>query len=94
MPIFDGSRASFNATKLWLNGQLVAAHDVYHAGSQFDQYVSRATLKPGRNRILVKVCQNEQTQDWTNKWYFDLRVCDEIGTAIVSTDRPVKDAEK
>jgi len=84
--------ASFNATKLWLNGRLIAAHDVYHAGSQFDQYISRVTLEPGKNRILVKVCQNEQTQDWTNKWYFQLRVCDEIGTAILSADRAKKDA--
>jgi len=80
--------SSLNATKLWLNGRLLDEHNVYHGGSQFDQYVSRATLRPGRNVILVKVCQNEQTQSWARKWYFQLRVCDEIGTAILSTDRP------
>jgi len=80
--------SSFNAVKLWLNGRLVDEHNVYHSGSQFDQYVSRATLRPGRNVILVKTCQNEQTQSWARKWYFQLRVCDEIGTAILSTDRP------
>jgi len=80
--------SSFNATKLWLGGRLIDEHNVYHSGSQFDQYVSRATLRPGRNVILVKVCQNEQTQSWARKWYFQLRVCDEIGTAILSTDRP------
>jgi len=79
--------SSFNATKLWLNGQLIDEHNVYHAGSQFDQYVSRATLRPGRNLILAKVCQNEQTQSWARVWYFRLRVCDGIGTAVLSTDR-------
>ncbi len=86
--------ASFNATKLWLNGRLVAAHNVYHGGSEFDQYVSRARLEPGRNLILVKICQNEQTQAWTRKWYVELRICDEIGSPILSTDRPSKDPEK
>jgi hypothetical protein len=80
--------SSFNATKIWLNGRLIDEHEVYHGGSQFDQYVSRATLRPGRNLILAKVCQNEQTQSWARKWYFRLRVCDGIGTAILSTDRP------
>jgi hypothetical protein len=45
-------------------------------------------LKPGRNTILVKVCQNEQVEDWTKEWEFQIRVCDAAGTAILSTDRP------
>jgi len=78
---------SINALKVWLNGRLVAEHEVYHAGSQLDQYVEPATLQPGRNVILVKVCQNEQTQEWTKFWGFQFRVCDKIGTAILSEDR-------
>jgi hypothetical protein len=78
---------SFNAVKVWLNGRLIDAHHVYHSGSQMDQYVSRAELQAGRNVILVKVCQNEQTQAWTRVWGFQLRVCDAQGTAILSTDR-------
>ncbi len=78
---------SDNAVKLWLNGTLIDAHDVYHSGSQPDQYVSRAVLQPGRNVILVKVCQNDQTQDWARGWSFQLRVCDSTGGAILSADR-------
>jgi hypothetical protein len=80
--------SSFNAVKVWLNGSLVGSHDIYHSGSQFDQYVSRVTLAEGPNQILVKVCQNEQTQSWADKWHIQLRVCDEIGGAVLSADRP------
>jgi hypothetical protein len=79
--------ASDNAVKLWLAGTLIDEHDVYHAGSYFDQYVSRGVLRPGRNVILVKVCQNEQTQDWAKGWSFQLRVCDATGGAVLSSDR-------
>lgn len=79
--------SSLNATKLWLNGRLVNEYPVYHSGSQPDQYISRVALQPGRNVILVKVCQNEQTQDWAQRWDFQLRVCDEIGTPVLSAGR-------
>jgi hypothetical protein len=42
-------------------------------------------LKAGKNILLVKCTQNEQTQDWTKEWEFQLRVTDEQGTPIVST---------
>ncbi|MEW4455770.1 hypothetical protein AB1L30_24090 [Bremerella sp. JC817] len=71
-----------NATKVWVNGKLIASNKVYHAGDNFDQYMAPATLKAGENTILVKLVQNEQTQSWTNVWQFDLRVCDSLGTAI------------
>jgi hypothetical protein len=32
--------------------------------------------------ILVKCCQNEQTETWTVEWQFQLRISDENGTAI------------
>lgn len=79
--------SSFNAVKLWLGGKLIDEHNVYHGGSQMDQYVSRAVLQAGRNVILLKVCQNAQTQDWARYWYFQLRVCDAQGTAVLSEDR-------
>jgi hypothetical protein len=41
-------------------------------------------LKKGGNTILVKACQNEQVEDWTVQWQFQLRVCDATGTAIRS----------
>lgn len=78
---------SYSAVKLWLNGELIDQHNVYHGGSQLDQYPSRATLRPGPNVILLKVCQNEQTQDWAKPWAFQLRVCRKDGTAVLSSDR-------
>ena len=46
-------------------------------------------LKEGVNAILVKACQDEQTQNWTVEWEFKLRVCDATGTAILAADRPL-----
>jgi hypothetical protein len=78
--------ASDNAVKVWLDGALIDEHKVNHAGSQLDQYTSRAELQPGRNVILVKVCQNDQPQDWARSWGFQLRVCDATGGAVLSAD--------
>ncbi|HWC90802.1 MAG TPA: hypothetical protein VG433_14130, partial [Pirellulales bacterium] len=77
--------ASACATKLWLNGKVIDRHRIYHTGASIDQYQSHATLEPGRNLILLKVCQNEQTQSWAQDWEFQFRVCDSVGAAILST---------
>jgi hypothetical protein len=61
--------------------------EVYHANSAIDQYVGRGVLKKGKNVILVKVCQDEQTVDWAQNWVFQLRVCDASGKAILAADR-------
>jgi hypothetical protein len=82
--------SSICAVKLWLNGELVEAKEVYHANSEIDQYPVKATLKKGKNVILVKCLQNEQTEDWAQDWSFQLRICDSAGTAILSADRPAK----
>lgn len=74
---------SMNAIKLWLNGKLVNQYHVYHSGSEPDQYVNTVTLQPGRNAILVKVCQNELKEDWARQWDFQLRVCDGDGGAVL-----------
>ncbi len=70
---------SHNATKLWLNGKLVAENNVYHSGGEGDQYIVPVTLKQGENEILLKVCQNEQSEPWAQSWEFALRVCDPLG---------------
>ena len=57
--------STMNAIKIWVNGVLVDEHNVYHAGSQFDQYQADAVIRRGSNRIMVKLCQNAQTQSWT-----------------------------
>ena len=75
------------AIKVWVNGQLVASHPVYHAGAPLDQYMVSTTLNRGSNAILLKVCQNEQTEDWAQRWLFQVRVCDVHGTAVLSQDR-------
>jgi hypothetical protein len=76
-----------NANKLWLNGVLLTANQVYHSGMEVDQYFATAKLKKGRNVILVKVAQNEQEEDWAQRWQFQMRVCDELGTALLSQTR-------
>ena len=59
---------SYNALKIWLNGRLVYERNVYHMGSEMDQYVVPAVLQPGPNVILVKVCQNAKMEDWARWW--------------------------
>lgn len=76
------------ANKIWLNGKLLSFAEVYHANDAMDQYVGRGQLQAGRNLILLKICQNEQTEEWAQDWKFQLRVCDETGKAILATDRP------
>lgn len=77
-----------NAYKVWVNGDLVFGREEYHRGTKLDQYRMRARLKQGKNQILVKICQNEQTEDWAQGWQFQIRVCDATGTAILSKNRP------
>ncbi len=77
-----------NANKIWLNGSLLTANHVYHAGRGIDQYLGKGKLKKGRNTILLKICQNEQTEDWAQDWEFQLRVCDHLGSAVLSANRP------
>jgi hypothetical protein len=83
---------SKNACKLWLNDKLIDAREVYHqdGGPVLDQYVSRGELQAGRNTILLKICQNEQTENWAQDWGFQLRVCDSAGAAVYSADRSEK----
>ncbi|MEO6788723.1 MAG: hypothetical protein ABI318_21585 [Chthoniobacteraceae bacterium] len=73
-----------NGWKVWLNGELLFGRDEYHRGQQMDQYKMKCHLKKGPNTILVKCCQNEQTEQWTVEWEFQLRVCDSTGTAILA----------
>lgn len=79
-----------NSWKVWLNGELVFAREEYHRGMNLDQYRMRGKLKPGKNVILIKICQNEQKEEWAQRWQFQLRVCDATGTAVLSTDRSGK----
>ena len=78
---------SDNAFQLWLNGRRINDVEIYHSFTSFDQYIARGELEPGINRILVKLCQNEQTEEWASGWKFQLRACDATGGAILSEER-------
>ncbi|HEY1064565.1 MAG TPA: hypothetical protein VGE52_00585, partial [Pirellulales bacterium] len=54
--------------KLWLNGEFLFGREEYHRGIVIDQYQVNGVMKPGKNQILLKVCQNEQTEDWAQEW--------------------------
>ncbi|MDG2389464.1 MAG: hypothetical protein P8M30_09130 [Planctomycetaceae bacterium] len=74
--------ATANAWKLWVNGELVFAREEYHRGMRWDQYRVGVSLKKGANKILFKILQNEQEQDWAQKYEVQFRVCDESGQGL------------
>jgi hypothetical protein len=74
--------ATQNAVKFFLNGRPLYAKEEYHHGLYLDQHVGRGTLVRGRNSLLVKVCQNEQTEAWAQTWQYQLRICDAVGGGI------------
>jgi hypothetical protein len=78
---------TFNAWKVWLNGEFVFGREEYHRGERLDQYKLPVKLKAGTNQILIKVCENEQTEEWAQDFLFRLRVCDQVGTAIHPVDK-------
>lgn len=72
---------SYCAVKVFLNGKQLYAREEYHHGERFDQYLATATLKKGKNELLIKVCQNNQKEPWAQNWQFMFRVCDATGGA-------------
>ena len=82
---------SKNAWKMWVNGELLFSRDEYHRGkTRIDQFIIEGKLLDGKNEILLKVCQNEQTQSWTKQWEFNFRITDRTGSAIHSTGLTIK----
>ncbi len=73
---------SITSIKIFVNGQSVFARDEYHHGHVMDQHVGKATLKAGKNELLMKICQNNQTEQWAQDWAFQLRICDATGGAV------------
>jgi hypothetical protein len=76
---------TFNAVKIFLNGKMLFDREEYHHGMQADQYIARGTLKKGRNEILIKLYQNQQTESWAEEWSFQLRITDALGGAVPVT---------
>lgn len=58
--------------KVWLNGEQVFKHTKAFS-AEIDNYIIPVTLKPGKNNILVKVCEEQQG------WGFYLRITDTDG---------------
>lgn len=73
-----------NAWKIWVNGKLLFARNEYHRGMVLDQYRVPVTFQPGKNVILLKLCQNEQTDSWAQRYQFQLRVARPSGTGVSS----------
>src|SRR5262249_38235847 len=80
---------SVTGVKVFVNGKEVFAREEYHHGMRFDQYSAKAKLKKGRNEILLKVCQNEQEEDWAQNWLFQARLCNSTGVAVPFTQETV-----
>ena len=72
------------AVQVWVNGKPVMQHEIYHASEAIDQYVTTADFNAGANTLLVKCCQNEQTEAWAADWKFQLRICDRLGTPLAT----------
>jgi hypothetical protein len=41
-------------------------------------------MRAGRNTILLKICQDEEKEDWAQSYQFQLRVCDSNGSGVRS----------
>jgi hypothetical protein len=83
-----------NAWKIWVNGKLLFEREEYHRSSQMDQYVVPVTLKAGDNTICLKICQNEQTQEWAQKYQYQLRICDQTGAGVLPAPIVAQDNQK
>lgn len=70
------------ANKVWVNGKLVFANEVYHSGTRIDQYVDDCELVAGENTVMIKVMQNAQTEPWAQDWQFQFRLTRPDGSAI------------
>ena len=79
------------ANKVWVNGKMVTANEVYHSGTRIDQYIGECQLQPGLNTVLVKVCQNAQTESWAQDWRFQFRFTEPSGAALpIETTTPAE----
>jgi hypothetical protein len=82
------------AVQVWVNGARVMQHEIYHASEAIDQYVATAEFRAGPNTVLVKCCQNEQTEAWAADWKFQLRLCDPLGTPLGAQKKRAEDVER
>ncbi|CAN5386064.1 hypothetical protein BH11PLA2_BH11PLA2_08190 [soil metagenome] len=81
----DLRAASQNGIKIFLNGKSVFERDAYHQGTMMDQHKGKGILKAGKNELLLKICQNDQKEPWSQRWVFQARVCDSTGGKVPMT---------
>jgi hypothetical protein len=69
---------------VWLNGEKVLARLMWLNGSRLDRFRTPITLRAGKNRLLVKICQgpHHRDPDVPNDWKFVLRFCDPAGAGL------------
>ena len=65
-----------------MNGKQVFAREEYHHGMSMDQHAAVINLDKGVNDLLIKICQNNQTESWAQKWEFQVRLTDEAGVRV------------
>jgi len=66
---------------VWVNGAKVFAFEEWRNGVRLDRHRFKVTLKAGKNRVLVKICQTPAPNPEPN-WEFFLRVVDATGKGI------------
>jgi hypothetical protein len=74
--------SSATAVRLFLNGREILARELYHQNFDRDLLAAPATLMRGKNTILVKVCQNDQTEPFAQNWMFQMRFADALGAKV------------
>jgi hypothetical protein len=82
------------ATQIFLNGKNLFGREEYHHGSPFDANIGKGILKKGENVIVLKVCQNNQTEPWAQVWQFQLRVCDATGGPLAGISQRLPNSGK
>jgi hypothetical protein len=80
--------ASITALKAWLNGELALARYDAFTGIRMDSYIAKVRLKKGKNVLLLKLCKDAPPELRLDTWWFQARVCDDMGAAILSSTRP------
>jgi len=71
-----------NALQVFLNGEKLFEREEYHHGSNMDYHIGKGRLKAGNNVLVLKICQNNQKEVWTQSWQFQARVCDAAGSPL------------
>jgi hypothetical protein len=66
---------------VWVNGQRAFGFEEWRNGVRHDRHRFKATLREGKNSVLVKICQTPAPNPEPN-WEFFLRVVDPTGKGI------------